>query len=522
MNHQYRWMATTAALTFILAAVGDAHANLCKEKHVKSRHTTAGKLAQSEAFGSGAYAGDDGYNARVLGCNRKRDTRGKAIEKAIKANHNFAGDLGLRIVKGKINYLGAFPVRYGYGLERKKTNWTLTAPIEFHWPKRHGKRLDLPMQLATELGIVAEHCSSTTKKLGKIDLGFVETIKKKRQDDMRDAGWTDSSIEARVQAVGACRVKRTMKVDGLSVKTHLMKFWQREIEQFWTHAGFTVKTPIVNLKELSSSSEKSYRKGKAIWPIRLNHKQYSRATYKAIIGKPAPLYAGLPQDTIVHEFGHWIGLDDEYPEAKRNVKCKEIGGSDYVMCSSPYGVSSTTAKGIYAWITTRRYVVGKDMPVECKKDSQCQSTQYCYTGVGRDVCKDKKPNGKPCLKAKVCQSGRCAGGLCAKADECTKDSHCKSNQYCRTGPGRNKCKAKKSDGKGCTKDKHCKSDNCTVLFCRHKNHCRSNGDCSSGKYCDKGKLGTADNRCRTKKAKGKSCKKNKECRSGKCKRKKCT
>ena len=52
--------------------------------------------------------------------------------------------------------------------------------------------------------------------------------------------------------------------------------------------------------------------------------------------------------------------------------------------------------------------------------------------------------------------------------------------------------------------------------------CADQVDCKRGDYCHKVWGKTYQNRCRTRKSRGRSCKKNYECRSNKCKRKKCT
>ena len=68
----------------------------------------------------------------------------------------------------------------------------------------------------------------------------------------------------------------------------------------------------------------------------------------------------------------------------------------------------------------------------CKVDSDCPKTKYC-SGYSK-LCKPRKPRGLPCLSNYSCISNRCSGiagkGLCAKPDQCKKNSDCSSNEYC--------------------------------------------------------------------------------------------
>ncbi len=316
----------------------------------------------------------------MIACNRHRDSLAKKVSKAIKAKHTFPGTLSTRLIKGHIKYLSFAPLRYGYGLKRSGGTWTVIAPIEFHWPAKWPKRLDIPMALADKLGMGNTICKTTKKKAGHIDRGYVP--EKMKVKDLKAAGWNDD-----------------------------------EIERFRTRGGFTVDIKVVNLGELKGATLQAYERGKAVWPIRLNHRPNGRATYKAIIGKPHPLYAGLDRDTFVHEFGHWLGLDDEYPEGNKPPdwrKCRDLGGEEYVMCSMPLDMPKTDAKGVYAWIVTRRYAVGSKLKVEerCKRDSECGSRAFCPKAPAKRVCKSKKAKGKACTNKRQCLSGKCRAGRC--------------------------------------------------------------------------------------------------------------
>lgn len=329
-------VSVLTAVVMLLLGSTAADATLCKPKHVKKRHNVESARLAKEAYAKGSYSGARSYDAKVIGCNRHRDGKGKKIEKKISAGYTFPKNLKAKLVKGHIKYYNLAPMRYGYQIERKNGEWLVTVPVKFHFPKRRfRKRLDIPMGLAKTLGIEKTVCSTTKRKRGRIIRGFISAAKKGNN-------------------YNACRVNRKEKFKGIPVTTHLMRFWRDSIEAFWSRPGFRVKVKIENLGEIPAALLKKYNKRNIVWQIRMNHNN-NRAMYKASIGRSHPLYAGLPRSTIVHEFGHVIGLDDEYPEPAlgRKTPSWRICNYKYVMCGN--GV----ARGVYPWIITRRYVVGK-------------------------------------------------------------------------------------------------------------------------------------------------------------------
>ncbi|MBL6991113.1 MAG: hypothetical protein ISR65_15110 [Bacteriovoracaceae bacterium] len=321
-----------------------ASANLCKRSNILKRHRDEASLLRNENFSIGHFAGDETYDAHVIACNRKRDDKKKAIEKTA-ADHQFLSTLAPRFVKGHIKYLNFAKMKYGYKVQRSRGVWMVTVAAQFHFPKhKFPKKLDIPMTLARELGIGTTICARTTRRFGSISRGYVNLGNSSR-------------------LLNACRVKRKEKFNGIVITTHLMKYWKRNIEQYWSHDGIKVRFRIVNLNELSSNELKKYKRRKIIWHIRMNHNKTSRAMYRASIGKPHPLYAGLNHFIIRHEFGHIVGLDDEYPEGNNPPswrKCSENGGADYIMCNS-WGNNKDHVKGTYPWIVTRRYYTGKTL-----------------------------------------------------------------------------------------------------------------------------------------------------------------
>ncbi|MFQ5737345.1 MAG: hypothetical protein ACE5GY_10880 [Thermodesulfobacteriota bacterium] len=330
----------TAVVGLFFGSAADA--TLCKPRYVNQRHQDEAARLAGETYAQGVYAGSKDYDARVIGCNRHRDDKGREIEKKLTAGHRFPGNLSPKLVRGHIRYYNLVPMRYGYQVARKGGEWVVTVPVKFHFPKKLKKRLDIPMELARRLGIDRSVCSTTRRKGGRIIRGHISASKKGKRYE-------------------ACRVNRNERFNATPVTTHLMEFWRSSIEGFWSRPGFKVDVKIENLGEIKPALLKKYNERNIVWQVRMNHKN-NRAMYKASVGRPHPLYAGLPGRTIVHEFGHAMGLDDEYPERVAVLgratptwrKCNSIGGNQYIMCNLGTGL----AKGVYPWIVTRRYMIG--------------------------------------------------------------------------------------------------------------------------------------------------------------------
>jgi len=471
----------------------------------------------------------------VLRCNRDRDTNQKKIE-TVDLQNDLPKNLTSRFVRGKIKYMGAFGLPYGYKLSRKNGDWTVTAAIKFKFPRKKTIEVNSSMMSAAGLS-----CSGSP-----------------------------------------CTMSNTT-----TVQKAIMKAWRDDIERVWQLPGFKVDVRVVNLGELSKSQEKAFKKAKAIWPVNFSAK-YKRATYYPIpIFKQKGIPASASSRTLVHEFGHWMGLDDEYEEFKSreatrpNLICSGAGGSGYMMCDM-----STSIKPVYAWIITRRYLIdgrvsgmgstcskGEHMgtyrskpicayglPVlgaECKlrKGNSTHAKGYCLiykrkkrlyqaralTGAeakcergrnlgkhnGKLICeknfqisykKCSKKSGKTDIVTHFCvypDKGRYA----AQRLKCTRDQDCSSGQYCWTGVagiGANQCKYKLADNKACVRAGQCQSNRCHLGRCKTQHECEKSSDCGSGKYCDKGGLGSKPNTCVSQKANGQKCSKKEQCKSGRC------
>jgi len=308
-------------LLFCLLASFSAKAELCHPKHIKEHHKREAQTLLEEEYSYGRYAGHDGYNAIVIGCNDKTDRKKlftqESLDKYLVLREQ--DNLNPKMVRGKVKYLSLIRLRYGYLLEKKAGDWIATLIVKFRYPKMVKKKfVDVSTELSKRLGITK--CLNGSK------------IPKARY----------------------CRLKRDMIVNGKNILIHHMNFWRNSIQRYWKRPGFKVKVLVTNLGEIPKKLLKLYKRKKIIWKINFNINHKIRATYRSLIVKPYPLYTGLRSATIAHEAGHMLGLNDEYPEFKVRRKtwkfCKERGGAGYIMCSG------SRAYGVYPYVITRRYL----------------------------------------------------------------------------------------------------------------------------------------------------------------------
>jgi hypothetical protein len=515
--------------SLLCAAAPPARANLCDPSKVEQRHRTEAQQSRLETFsGEASYAGDAGYEARVIGCNRDRDNNRKKIEDGFQPDHPFAANLTERLVQGGYAYFNVFffTKGYGYALSRKDGTWMVTVPVEFHLPASDSSTVDLPGELAiTELGI---DCHTAKHQLVK---------------RYSDPGMSDTQQ--------ACRVGRAEMFKGLPATTWLMKFWQKHIQDFWSHDGFKVRIRVVNLGEIDEITLKGYTKGDVVWHVRMdNHETQTTARFRGYPTNPRPIYVGTDWGTFVHEFGHELGLDDEYPNQQqsdyppwRDCDALSGGGADDtkrgIMCTGGHESSPATyeAKGVYDWIVTRRYVIGEESRYQCATSNDCDAGTYCDTGTltfGANRCVPFKAecescsadkqcrlpatcNGTPpfakcatpgvlALGATCCQDYQCNSGSCstARVCQCRTDADCGSPRRCHDGLlSANLCytPGSKNAGQSCVADDECKVGKCNS---NHLCVCKDDGDCGAGMWCDGG-FDLTNNVCRAKLGKGAVC-----------------
>ena len=133
-----------------------------------------------------------------------------------------------------------------------------------------------------------------------------------------------------------------------------MDFWREQIQTHWNHDGFEIRFKVVNFDEIATADLRKYAKENTIWHIRLNMNVGVIPRYKSNPLFLHPIYSGIDPPGFVHEFGHVLGLDDEYEECT-----KKFSVTRYIMCN-PFTLGLDLQKAVYDWIATRRYAIGKD------------------------------------------------------------------------------------------------------------------------------------------------------------------
>lgn len=343
-------MRHLALILFLLFPFSSAAlAGMCKASNIESRHNQEAVNLEAEDFAAASpgtaadYIGDRAYNAHVIACNRKRDTLGNKIEKNIDASYAFGADLGPRLVKGHYNYFGNIVTqqKYMYRLERAQGRWIVTIPAEFHFPElKLTKYIDITMPLADRLGIASTVCATTVKSGGKTIRGLVP-----------------KSVGNDLWAYDTCRVGRnenfTVGGQTKDIKDWYMEYWQELIQTYWNRNGFEIRFRIINRDQVTSNDLAKYKKEGIVWHVRLNMNANVVPRYKSNPLFLHPIYTGIDPAGIVHEFGHVLGLDDEYNDCG-------APGSDYIMCNA-FTLDMDNQKAVYPWVVTRRYVIGSDL-----------------------------------------------------------------------------------------------------------------------------------------------------------------
>lgn len=592
---------------FLMMAVSSvAQANLCAEDSVEDVHRQEARELESQAYSaessctSGSdtcYVGVRDYNAQVIACNRKRDVQpfkvgpindvpmvhkaaGRHLDGRSESDRRFARDLPPRMVTGQIQYFGAFPKWYGYVLERDRGNWIVTTVMDFKWPKAEPKVVHLPIYLTTRLSterggepLTRSVCRGASS--GNDDEGMVVVDGANeacRVDRHRQLFAIDDGVASNVEYLDPALLSGPRR----PVTEWIMHYWRGVIQQVWSRpdGSFQLRVLITDLAgqpgEMDEEDVDLFKKNDVVYELELHHNE-SRGNqmfrpvevlgvklYKAV-------YTGAPPTTVAHEFGHSLGLDDEYPQSKNPKEdrdCTALTGYGdlspqwaYAMCDDwdPSGdwtnttrIGQQTVKSVYPWLITQRYSIGNEIR-HCKEDAQCNRGEYCkkpLLGVNRcvpakalgdgctadkqcaspAVCMPKpfgkcileasKRQGEACINNKECMTGVCNGGICV----CSEDTHC-SNGYCDKGTvsiGANQCKAFKANDEGCTRAGQCASGRCYLGKCKPQDECSEDANCSGARYCDKGTLSVGVNQCVALKANDQSCTRAGQCASGRC------
>ena len=303
-----------AALLIGLFSVVLVSANLCDQRHIQSWHTEEAEQLEKEPYSAGSncaagsttcYIGTRSYNARVLGCNHKRDSNGNKIDKnmknreymlspdlpprSIEGRYSFfgisLGPVGGAVVGGVLGPLGALAggiggagVKkwYGYTLERSGGTWIVTAVLDFKLPEAEKDKLHISRELQMSL---------TTTRGGTADLTTSVCAS--------NAVGSGNGIVSRPFSQ-PCRVDRSARfflvanpVLPLSTTTFgtlelpvtewLFHSWRAFLVDRYNRPGFQLKVQIANFAgrtgEITETALKAAKKADTVFEVEFHHKE---------------------------------------------------------------------------------------------------------------------------------------------------------------------------------------------------------------------------------------------------------
>eukprot|EP00039_Didymoeca_costata_P015321 m.258733 g.258733 ORF g.258733 m.258733 type:complete len:854 (-) comp16195_c0_seq1:114-2675(-) len=493
------------------------------------------------------YIGNRTYNELVLACNRKRDSNGigKRLNNQFIDEHRFENDLPLKIIRGSFQYFGFFNKMYHYLLERAQGVWTITSVMEFEWPLADKDFLHINLELARNLSRTNDNSSVDLTAPGEICSGDVPE---------RLVSQDGSSY------ILGCRVERNAEFfplddartyrmpgspdDKRLITDWVMLYWRDQIELRWSRPGHVnMKIDLVKFAglpgEISTSLLQRVRDADAVYRVDLHH-NYNRDNnmFRPIhifgIDIYPGIYAARYGELISHEFGHSLGLDDEYPQRSSDkvsifLECDKLNGQNlrsamrYLMCRT----TDPLPKSIYFYIVTQRYgVMGVcDTDADCMESEFCANKRFNWFRPSERQCTEKKSLGSPCTRDEVCKSGVCpihAGvGYCSECAEGLRDENdhpCPDEgEYCDKGGfagfGANTCVPKKANGESCSRPDQCLSGMCPFGIASKCAACTEDTHCGNGKYCNK----FGENTCEDQRLEGEVCSRAAQCSSNCCK-----
>ncbi|PIW42146.1 MAG: hypothetical protein COW19_09775 [Zetaproteobacteria bacterium CG12_big_fil_rev_8_21_14_0_65_55_1124] len=498
-----------------------AEANLCRGNYLKSEHHTEAielELAQINAGSNCAdgsktcYAGVRSFNEMILGCNRQRDftvingelvSNGAILDGRTVGQRNYPDNLTARPITGEFSYLGSFLKRYGYMLERQNGTWIITSILDFQFPNAEKDKLHIPLDLTKLLSETqrGQPLSETVCQTNAVDNNSNGIVTDKDGKDR--ACRVDRNSQLFLRAAGlhlplntATRLPDIHKGKqewtplpvelgqngSRPVAEWLMLYWRGYIEHYWSrpNGSFRMKVEIANLAgragEISEAQLDSYKHMGVVYPVELHHhEQRTNNMYRPVevlgIKVYKAIYAGEEYKNFLHEFGHSLGLGDDYWTSKKpptRRDCMVLSGyrdlstnpdswhtqKRYIMCYG--GAEAQHVKSVYLWIVTQRY------PVEAVA-SVPQPRLFCLNG--------QCPNGYYCKNpGNRCEAKKGVGERCSKDDACASPTVC-------AGKPRGRCviESAKAVDETCFKNGECASGRCTNSVCV----CTSNTDCTA-------------------------------------------
>lgn len=493
-----------AALVLALFAP-TAGANICDAVKNYSQLSDTKQETQDEIklykslFPNPDYQGSMDYNAFVLECNRRRDSKGDEIRKIL-TNKDWAdvkevlkkSDLPPYLYNAKFNFFGIAPFKMSYLLWKEKGVWKLLIPYKFEINESVKDRIDLHLNHAGKLydqsqvdpqpdgtfekksGAPAiastSLCTTTTfvkgqekKYDGKNGADAHKRDRENRHIDLGKIEFAYKDANDVYQPRTGCRVNRKVHLYGVNPLTGnfekilpedwILNNFEKASEDHWsTPEEFEL---IVLLKGKNESRLDASTKAKVDKFLKNNDYlkivfgskflPNANQMYKTNAWQPNNFSTMTTEGTYTHEVGHALGLDDEYAQKSASEK-KDCENSKFNKFNGTSGTKSFTIKnytmcdGYGDQVNTIYHYLAASRYVLgeiCKTDSDCGTGRYCNNRLGLNRClaDATKSLGESCIKDKECQSNSCQKDKCV----CKKDSDCGSGKKCKkpiTGPNR--------------------------------------------------------------------------------------
>lgn len=176
---------------------------------------------------------------------------------------------------------------------------------------------------------------------------------------------------------------------------------------------------------------------------------------------------GFECDTSAQIQATWVNLESTANRAVNMCTAFERTlPSNWERTGQPYQSNACLGYGTRNPNTQRIVRLDDEPPPECRRDSECGSTEVCRSG---DCVKVECKRDSHCEGLAYCRSNECV------QVECKNDSHCSGLAYCRA----DKCvEVECKDDSHCSDTAYCVSEQCVEVECKRDSHCPDDF------YCD--------------------------------------
>ncbi|MEK6627007.1 MAG: hypothetical protein AABY53_00135, partial [Bdellovibrionota bacterium] len=484
-------------------------ANLCSEarngnisSESKSENRFYKQLFPSNSNGE---HGTDGWNERILECNRRRDVDTQKLTKILTDNQFSSikdklknSDLSMELITGNYNFFGLLLTqqKYRYLLSKVNGEWQMIIPynpiindivknrIDVYmgsngnvsdwatklYPESETETVNGVLQLkASAKSIASALCTTSTYFEGKQDKyagqDDANSHKRDRENKHISLGKIQFSHD-KISWSEGCRIKKdeniiwknsaTGNYEKIRPDKWVLEHFIQTAESYWSiDKVFKLKLLLkdynedkfnnATLKKLGNNDFIKIRFGTLFMPYGFNQ------VYKTSIIQFNNFSTMTTDGTYWHEVGHAFGLDDEYggekgdkdKDGEKDDKKNSCEHSDYASFdSTKYQMCDG---GVTGKRTIYHYIAASRYVLTqiCKNDSDCGKTEFCNNrlGINRCLADGTIEVGDACSKNRECKSNKCDGTGKDQVCACKDNGDCGANQFCNNRLGVNRCLA---------------------------------------------------------------------------------